>query len=104
MYYRHTLRFYLYEAVHVGLHVGNGHPLHHYVHDPPLQSLPFLPCCFREAAAHSIPLYLLPAAVRSKKSLNKIDNLIVINNILPNLELSTLNRTVITHCILIPII
>lgn len=30
------------EAVHVGLHVGDGHPLHDDVRDAPLQGLPFV--------------------------------------------------------------
>lgn len=33
---------YLQEAVHVGLHVGDGHPLHDDVTDASLQTLPFI--------------------------------------------------------------
>lgn len=33
---------YLKEAVHVGLHVGDGHPLHYDVRDPSFQRLPFV--------------------------------------------------------------
>ena len=34
---------YLEQAVHVGLHVGDGHPLHDDVRDAALQGLPFYP-------------------------------------------------------------
>lgn len=30
------------QAVHVGLHVGDGHPLHDDIRDPALQRLPFV--------------------------------------------------------------
>ena len=37
--------FYLEEAVHISLHVGDGQPLHDDVSDASLQRLPFSPGC-----------------------------------------------------------
>lgn len=37
------LGLYLQETVHVGFHVGDGHPLHYDVGNAPFQTLPFVP-------------------------------------------------------------
>lgn len=65
-------RAHLDKTIHVGLHVGYGHPLHDYVHDAALQGLPFLtgrlgeaagPGCHSSSAqAGRLTLQLLPVA------------------------------------------
>lgn len=65
--------FYLYKAIHVLLHIVDGHSLHDNVHDASLQGLPLLTssfgettgsaCCSSAAQACRLTLQLLPTAV-----------------------------------------